>query len=437
MFNTQKLPYSAAGEAAVIAGVLTYPEVIGIAREILRPEDFYSKKNRPVYEAMIELDDNNEAIDIVTVADKLKIKGLFGKIGAVDYFTEIMLQKPLMSSFKKYCTIVRDKALLRALITVSEQNIEACYKDYDSVREVLDHAEQRIFKIAGTKEIAPFKDSPAVITDSIRKIQENVNLQGKLTGLSTGFTALDWLYTLGLQKGNLIILGARPGMGKTSMALNIITHVLLKENGSVAFFSLEMTALEVGNRMIVSHSKTALTQTVKGTIDQSGYQKCADSARKLFNTHLYIDDSGEATMADIRRKCRRLKADKGLDLVVIDHLQLLRATKKTDSRYYEISEISRALKAMAKELDVPVLCLSQLSRGVESRKDHKPLLCDLRESGTIEQDADVVLLLHRESYYDKSVSPHEGELIIAKNRNGNTGSVKLIWQPEYVRFCTG
>lgn len=430
----KELPHNLEAEASVLGGLIVNSEQLMTAEEHLRPEDFFSARNRLIYENMLKMREEGIPIDLVTLTERLANLNLMEKIGGPVYLAELQNAMPMFANFEHYCIIVQDQALIRRLVEASSSIIDDCYGEFENVSDVVERAEEKIFKVAEGQITGDFTSVQDVVNETLDHIEKVREAEGELTGLATGFSELDFK-TSGLQNSDLIYVAARPSMGKTAFALNLAQYAAIHENATVAIFSLEMSRTQLLQRMLCSEGLIDLSKVRKGTLSDEEWQILGDASARLYGTKIWIDDTGGQTLADIRAKTRRMKAEKGLDLVVIDYLQLMSGRGHSENRQNEVSEISRGLKALARELDCPIICLSQLSRAPDGRPDHHPLLADLRESGSIEQDADVVLFLYREYYYDKeNGNPYMAELDVAKQRNGPTGRINLTWRPEYTRF---
>lgn len=433
--NPRELPHNADAEASVIGGLIMNTENLSVADEHLRADDFYDPRNRAIYAAMIAMQKEGKPIDLVTLTEQLNNTDVMKKIGGPGYLAQVVEQVPLMSNFEHYCIIVRDQARLRRLVQTASSILDDCYGEFDNVSDVIEEAEKKIFQVGEDQIVGDFADIHTAIEETVKYIENVQSHQGELTGISTGFSELDFR-TSGLQKSDLIYVAARPSMGKTAFALNIAQNAAVKEGKTVAIFSLEMSRTQLLQRMLCSEGLIDLSKVRMGTLDDEEWEVLVDAATRLYGTNIMIDDTGGQTLQDIRSKTRKLKAQQALDLVVIDYLQLMSGgTRHAENRQNEVSEISRGLKALARELDCPIVCLSQLSRAPDGRPDHHPMLSDLRESGSIEQDADIVMFLYRDYYYDKeNGNPNMAELDIAKQRNGPTGRINLTWRPEFTRF---
>nr|WP_282956995.1 replicative DNA helicase [Keratinibaculum paraultunense] len=427
-------PHSLEAEQSVLGAMLINQEAINTAIEQLAPEDFYKEANKEIFKAMIELYKRNEPVDIITLSEELKRKDILENIGGVTYLTSLSGGVAISSNIKYYCDIVEEKALLRQLIASCDEIMAKSYEASEEVNSIIEQAEKKIFDITQGRHkggFAPIKD---VLLESFSKIEEMAAREGELTGLTTGFIDIDSKLS-GMQKSDLILLAARPSMGKTALGINIATNAAIKANASVAIFSLEMSKEQLAQRMISSISHVNLQNIISGRLKEEEWLKIINGIAPLSQSNIFIDDTAGISLMEIKAKCRKLKIEKGLDLIVIDYLQLMQSEMKHENRQQEISAISRGLKALAKEMDCPVLALSQLSRAPELRSDHRPILSDLRESGAIEQDADVVLFLYRDEYYNEDTDKKNiGEVIIAKHRNGPTGTVELVWKQEFTKF---
>ncbi len=427
-------PHSLEAEQSVLGAMLINQEAINTAVEQLSPEDFYKEANKEIFKAMIELYKRNEPVDIITLSEELKRKDILENVGGVTYLTSLSGGVAISSNIKYYCDIVEEKSILRQLIASCDEIVAKSYEASEEVNSIIEQAEKKIFDITQGRHkggFAPIKD---VLLESFSKIEEMAAREGELTGLTTGFIDIDSKLS-GMQKSDLILLAARPSMGKTALGINIATNAAIKANASVAIFSLEMSKEQLAQRMISSISHVNLQNIISGKLEEEEWLKIINGIAPLSQANIFIDDTAGISLMEIKAKCRRLKIEKGLDLIVIDYLQLMQSEMRHENRQQEISAISRGLKALAKEMDCPVLALSQLSRAPELRSDHRPILSDLRESGAIEQDADVVLFLYRDEYYNEDTDKKNiGEVIIAKHRNGPTGTVELVWKQEFTKF---
>lgn len=432
----RELPYNKEAEQAVIGSILSNAaESAGDAVEILHSDDFYFVAHRMIFGAIIELFNDNTPIDFVTVSNKLAQKDELEAAGGVNYLRDVALGVPTTRHIGYYSNIIRDCSLMRKLIECSSEIANKAYDSSDSPDRVLEQAEQLIFKVASAKETRDILRINDVLYESYQMIVENSQNNSGITGLDTGYWDLNKRCG-GFHGGELILIAGRPGMGKSSFAVNIAEYVSITKNQPVAIFNLEMPKEQIVNRILCSQARVDSSKIRNGTLDPDDWLKISETLHKIEVAPIFIDDTPTITVSQIRAKCRRIKHKYGLSMIVIDYLQLMQSGSKFDNRQNEIAEISRSLKILSKELDVPVIALSQLSRASESRSDKRPMLSDLRESGAIEQDADMVMFLYRESYYSPECdNPHIAECIIAKNRNGETGTFSLGWTGEYTKFA--
>lgn len=429
-------PQSLEAEQAVLGAIILEGESIIKAIEIISPEDFYSERHRKIYQAMLELFDKNEPIDLITLSEHLKDKGEIDEIGGVSYLSNLATVVPTSANIRYHAKLIREKALLRSLIRACTEIVTKVYEEPEDAEEMIDYAERLIFEISEKRTNTNFYPMKDVVKQTFRIIENMYEKKSVVTGISSGFTDLDAL-TSGFQPGDLIIIGGRPGMGKTAFSLNIAQHVGVEIGEPVAFFSLEMSKEQVAMRLLSSMAMVNSSALRKGFISKKDWQRITDAAVKLSEAPIYIDDSSQMSVLEIRAKARRLKMEKGrLGLIIIDYLQLMRSRNNYEVREQEIAEISRSLKAMAKELKVPVIALSQLNRSVEKNSDKRPTLANLRESGAIEQDADVIIFLYRDEVYNKKNPANKGkaEVIVAKQRNGPTDVIYLTFLSDYMRF---
>ena len=428
-------PHDLEAEQAIIGSMLTDRDAVISAVEVLKSDDFYRDDNKLIYEAIFNLYNRAEPIDIITVKSELEAMGKFDQVGGLEYLAELPEKVPTTANASKYIKIVEEKSTLRTLIKTANEIIELGYDPLEDVEDVMEGAEKKIFNIMqekNSKGYSPIKD---VLVESFTKLEELYNRKQHVTGVPSGFLDLDYR-TAGLHGSELILIAARPAMGKTAFALNIATHAAVRANVPVAIFSLEMSKEQLVNRIMCSEAMVDSNKVRTGKLEENDWTKLAESIGPLSEAEIYIDDTPGISITEIRAKCRKLKLEKNIGMVVVDYLQLVQGTgKRQGSREQEISEISRSLKILAKELDVPVIALSQLSRAAEQRPDHRPMLSDLRESGAIEQDADIVMFLYRDEYYNKE-SEKQGiaEVIIAKHRGGSTGTVDLRWLGNFTKF---
>lgn len=429
-------PASIEAEQAVLGAMLLKPDAVTTAAEELSADDFYRETHRLIFEAMMELKERTEPVDLVTLTEQLKKADKLAKIGGIPALSLIANSVPTAANVHYHARIVHEKAQLRSLIAAATEIAGAAYESADEVEDIMDSAEKRILQVSSGKRSKDFVPLQDILLDALEQIDLRYNNKGCITGLPTGFTELDHL-TAGLQKSDLILVAARPSMGKTAFTLNIAAHVVLRAKEPVAFFSLEMSKEQLVQRLLCSEGRIDSQRLRVGELEEKEWGDLIDTANRLSAAPLYIDDTPSITVMELRSKARRLKAEHGLSLIVIDYLQLMqgRTSKSGDNRQQEISEISRSLKALARELDVPVIALSQLSRSVESRQIKRPMLSDLRESGSLEQDADIVMFLYREDYYDpETENKNITEVIIAKHRNGPVDTVDLTFLKQFTKF---
>ena len=436
-------PQNIEAEQSVLGAMLIDKEAIAKATEILSAEDFYREAHRVIFSAMLEIYNKNEAVDMITVTDILRRDNKLEDVGGIAYITSLANVVLTAANVKYHAEIVAEKSVLRQLVKVSTEIAAMGYEANDEVGVLLDTAESRILEISNRKKRADFTPISAVLMDSVQNIEKLLNNKGGLTGIPTGFNDLDKL-TSGLHPSDFIILAARPSMGKTALALNIVQNVALRAHKrvggdprSVAFFSLEMSKEQLVNRMLCAEANIDSQRLRIGEMKEDDWTHLWDACDVMSKAKIYIDDTAGITVMDMRSRARRLKAEHGLDLIVVDYLQLMQGSGKRNTsgdRQQEVSEISRSLKALARELDVPVLALSQLSRGVEARQVKRPMLSDLRESGSLEQDADIVAFLYREDYYNPETENKHTELIIAKHRNGPVDTINLFFHKQFTKF---
>ena len=427
-------PQSIEAEQSVLGSMLIDKEVVPVVMEILKPEDFYRPDHREIYNVIIELFDKAQPIDLITVSERLKLHGKLELVGGLEYLSNIATEVPTTANVRNYSKIVEEKALLRKLIKASSDIVDMGFNASEEVSYILDRAEQSVFDILQKRSSQGFVPIKDVLVDTFNNLEEMYNNKGNITGIPTGFNDLDFK-TSGLHNSDLILIAARPAMGKTAFALNLAQNAAVHSHVPVAVFSLEMSKDQLVNRILCSEAMVDSNRMKTGKLEDNDWQKVAKALAPLSEAPIYIDDTPGISMMEIRAKCRRLKLEKNLGLVIIDYLQLMQGRGKNDNRQQEISEISRSLKILAKEINVPVITLSQLSRATETRADHKPILSDLRESGAIEQDADIVMFIYRDDYYNPDTDkPNVAEIIVAKHRNGSTGSVDLKWRGEFTKF---
>lgn len=428
-------PHNHEAEQSVIGAIFLEPQALITASEILIPEDFYRTAHQKIFQTMLTLSDQGKAIDVVTIAEELSAKKEIEDVGGLAYITELANAVPTAANIAHYAKIVEEKALLRRLIRVATKIVDDGYSGEDEVETLLSEAEKNVLEVAKRKNAGDFKHVKDVLVETFDNIEQLVNRDGDITGIASGFTDLDRM-TAGFQRNDLIIVAARPSVGKTAFALNVAQSIAVKERENVAIFSLEMGAEQLVMRMLCAEGNIDAQVLRTGSLEDPDWEKLMMAMGSLSNAGIFIDDTPGVRINEIRAKCRRLKQEHGLGMVLIDYLQLIQGSGRPgENRQQEVSEISRTLKGLARELQVPVIALSQLSRGVEQRQDKRPMMSDLRESGSIEQDADIVAFLYRDDYYDKeSESKNMIEIIIAKQRNGPTGTVTLAFRKEYNKF---
>ncbi|MFC5543031.1 MAG: replicative DNA helicase [Bacilli bacterium] len=428
-------PHNHEAEQSVLGAIFLDPQALITASEILVPEDFYRIAHQKIFQTMLDLSDKGNAIDVVTVTEELSARKELEDVGGLSYLMELANAVPTAANVSYYAKIVEEKSILRRLIRTATKIVEESFTREDEVEELLSEAEKRIMEVANRKNAGDFKHVKDVLVETYDKIEQLQNRSGDVTGIPTGFTDLDRM-TAGFQRNDLIIVAARPSVGKTAFALNIAQNVAVKARENVAIFSLEMGAEQLVMRMLCAEGNIDAQVLRTGALTAEDWSKLTIAMGTLSNAGIYIDDTPGLRVNEIRAKCRRLAQEKGLGMVVIDYLQLIQGSgRRGENRQQEVSEISRSLKALARELHVPVIALSQLSRGVEQRQDKRPMMSDIRESGSIEQDADIVAFLYRDDYYDKETeNKNMIEIIIAKQRNGPTGTVTLAFKKEFNKF---
>ena len=428
-------PHSVESEQSILGSIFLDKDAIITVAETINPSDFYKEAHKIIYESMLSLNSNNEPIDLITLIEELRKEGHLDNIGGISYLTSLSTIVPTTSNVKYYANIVKEKSVMRQLIKASNEIINLGYDASTDVQERLNKAEKSIFDISQEKSGDDIQPINAVLQDTFDMIEKLCTEKKEVTGITTGFKDLNKKIN-GLQRTDLILLAARPAMGKTAFSLNLVQNAALKGDASVAVFSLEMSKEQLVQRMLSAQSNVELSKIKTGTLGESDWPRIIDGMAVLSEANIFIDDTPGIKISEIRSKCRRLKMEKGLDLILIDYLQLMEGEGKNENRQQEIAKISRSLKILAKELDCPVVALSQLSRSPELRKDHRPILSDLRESGSIEQDADIVMFLYRDEYYhDDSEKKNIGEVIVAKNRHGETGNVELVWFGQVQKFA--
>lgn len=429
------LPHSEEADRSVVGCMMMSRDAIMVAAEILTGEDFYLQMMGVVFDAMVELYNEGKPVDFVTLPEKLKEKDVPPEVSSMEFAKDLFNSVPTSANVKYYANIVNEKAMLRRLIKLNEEIANTCYLSKDSVEDILEDTEKRMFQLLQRRTGGDCVPIRQVVLNALGTIEKASQMKGTVTGVSTGFVDLDYK-TSGLQPSDFILVAARPSMGKTAFVLNMAQHMAFRKEKTVAIFSLEMSKEQLVNRLFSLESKVDSQKIRTGNLEDEDWAKLIEGAGIIGNSHLIIDDTPGISISELRSKCRKFKLEQGLDIIIIDYLQLMSGSGRGgDSRQQEISDISRALKGVARELNVPVVALSQLSRAVEKRDDKRPMLSDLRESGAIEQDADVVMFIYRDDYYNKDTeNKNMAEIIIAKQRNGPIGTVNLVWMPEYTRF---
>lgn len=428
------MPHDLSAEHSVLGAMLMDVRAADQAFEILSADDFYAKSNGLIFGSMKEIHAEGRPIDPVTLSARLKEKNAPDELSGVDFIKELLDSVPTSANIKYYAQIVRDKAVSRNLIKCCEDIAADCYKGNESIESVMERTEREIFNLVRSGKSTDFVPVAEIVISALAKIEEAAKTKGGITGLSTGFTDLD-IMTTGLQKSDFLLVAARPSMGKTAFALSILDYVVCRKDQSAAIFSLEMSKEQLINRLFAMEARIDAQKIRSGNLEDEEWESLMESAELIGASNLIIDDTPGITVTELRSKCRKYKLEHDISLVVIDYIQLMSSGSRAESRQQELSDISRSLKSLARELNIPVIALSQLNRSVETRSDHRPMMSDIRESGAIEQDADVIMFLYRDDYYNPETEERNvAEIIIAKQRNGPTGTVKLTWQPKYTRF---
>ena len=422
-------------EQSVIGSMIMDRDAIMTASEVITSEDFYQSQYGVLFDAMLELYNEGKPVDLVTLQERLREKDVPPEISSLEFVRDLLDAVPTSANVRHYATIVQEKSMLRKLIKVNEDIANTCYLAREKTEDILEETEKKIFDLLQYRSTGDFVPIKQVVLNALDKIEKASKNKGTVTGIPTGFIDLDYK-TSGFQPSDLILIAARPSMGKTAFVLNVAQHMAFKEGKTVAIFSLEMSKEQLVNRLFSLESKVDSQALRTGNLTDEDWAKLIEGAAVVGKSNLIIDDTPGISIAELRSKCRKFKLEHDLGIIIIDYLQLMSGGKHSESRQQEISEISRSLKAVARELNVPVVALSQLSRAVEQRPDHRPMLSDLRESGAIEQDADVVMFLYRDDYYNKDTDKKNiAEVIIAKQRNGPIGTVELVWLPNYTKFA--
>lgn len=431
----RSMPHSIEAEQSVIGSMLIDKTSIAEAMEVLKTEDFYKDAHKVIFASILDLYQKDEGVDIITLTENLKSKDKLEASGGITYLSELSGSVVSTANLQSYIKIVKDKSTLRKLIKSSTKIIEESYNNQDNVEKAIDMAEKSIFDLSNDRNTSDFESMSVVLERGFLEIERLFNNKGETTGVPSGFRALDEK-TSGFQRGDMVLIAARPSMGKTTFALNIAEYAALRSGKSVAIFSLEMSKEQLAYKLLCSEAHVDMLRLRTGNLDDKDWENIAKASGPLAAAKIFIDDTAGMSVMEMRSKCRRLKIEQGIDMIVIDYLQLMTGGKgSSESRQQEVSEISRSIKALAKEMQCPVIALSQLSRAPEARTDHRPMLSDLRESGSIEQDADLVMFLYRDEYYNKETEEKNvGECIIAKQRNGPTGTVKLAWLGQFSKF---
>lgn len=430
-------PHSIEAEQSVVGAMLMDRDAITTASEIVSGADFYQTAYGVIFDSVVELFNEGKPVDLITLQNRLKEKDVPEEISSLEFVRDLVAAVPTSANVKYYADIVAEKALLRRMIKMNEEIANACYLAKEPVEAIMERTEKRVFELVQNRGSGDFVPIKQVVLNALEKIEKASKSKGTVTGIPTGFIDLDYK-TSGLQPSDFILVAARPSMGKTAFVLNIAQHVAFRQNKAVAIFSLEMSKEQLVNRMFSLESYVDAQLLRTGNLKDSDWEKLIEGAGAIGQSKLIIDDTPGISISEMRSKCRKYKMEMGLDMIIIDYLQLMSGSVggRNESRQQEISDISRSLKALARELNVPVISLSQLSRAVEQRPDHRPMLSDLRESGAIEQDADVVMFIYRDDYYHKDTEHvNEAEIIIAKQRNGPIGTVTLTWLPQYTKFA--
>ncbi len=429
------LPHSIEAEQSVVGSMLMDKEAILTASETLVPGDFYGRQYGVMFEAIVELYNEGKPVDMITLRERLREKDVPPEVSSVEFIRDLINAVPTSINIKHYADIVREKSMLRKIIKVNEEIEGLCYLGKEKLEVILGETEKKIFDLLQNRNTGDFVPIKEVVIQTLEKIEMASKTKGNVTGIATGFYDLDYM-TAGLQPSDFILIGARPSMGKTALVLNLAQYIAIRNHVPTAIFSLEMSKEQLMNRMFAMEARVDSQNIRTGDLSDSDWEKLIESAGVIGKSSLIIDDTPGISIGELRSKCRKYKLEHNLSLVIIDYLQLMTGNGRTDSRQQEISEISRSLKALAREIQAPVIALSQVNRACEARPDHRPMMSDLRESGSIEQDADVIMFLYRDEYYNKD-SDKKGiaELIIAKQRNGSIGTVNLAWLPNLTKFA--
>lgn len=430
-------PHSIEAEQSVVGAMLMDKDAITSAAEIICGDDFYQTAYGVIFDSVVELFNEGKPVDLITLQDRLREKDVPEEISSLEFVRDLVAAVPTSANVKYYAEIVAEKAMLRKMIKMNEEIANACYIAKEPVEAIMERTEKKVFELVQNRGSGDYVPIKQVVLNALERIEKASKSKGTVTGIPTGFIDLDYKMS-GLQPSDLILVAARPSMGKTAFVLNIAQHVAFKQNKTVAIFSLEMSKEQLVNRLFSLESYVDAQALRSGNLKDSDWEKLIEGAGTIGRSNLIIDDTPGISISEMRSKCRKYKLEHNLELIIIDYLQLMSGSVggRSESRQQEISDISRSLKSLARELHVPVISLSQLSRAVEQRPDHRPMLSDLRESGAIEQDADVVMFIYRDDYYNKDTEHiNEAEIIIAKQRNGPIGTVVLTWLPQYTKFA--
>lgn len=429
------MPNSLEAEQSVIGSMIMDRDAIVTVMEMLSQEDFYHQQYGLLFQAMIELFNAGQPVDLVTLQNKLRSMNVPAEVSSLEFVRDLLTAIPTSANVKSYAQIVKDKAVLRRLIKITEEIENQCYADTGELEDILADTERNVFGLLQNRSGGDYVPIKEIVLNALEKIELASKTQGNVTGIPTGFVDLDYKMS-GLQPSDFILVAARPSMGKTAFVLNIAQYVAFHENMATAIFSLEMSKEQLVNRLFSLESRVDAQVLRSGNLADTDWEKLIEGAGVIGNSHLIIDDTPGISISELRSKCRKFKLEHDLKLIIIDYLQLMSGSGRPESRQQEISEISRSLKGLARELNVPVIALSQLSRAVEQRPEHRPMLSDLRESGAIEQDADVVMFIYRDDYYNKDTDlKNIAEISIAKQRNGPIGTINLVWLPQYTKFA--
>ena len=431
------MPHSVEAEQSVVGAMLMDKDAITTASEIISGNDFYQSAYGIIFDSMVELFNESKPVDLITLQERLKEKDVPAEVASLEFVKDLVTAVPTSANVKYYAQIVADKSMMRKLIKLNEEIANTCYAGKESLEAVLEKTEKAVFDLLQKRNTGEYVPIKQVVLNALDRIEKASKNKGTVTGIPTGFIDLDYKLS-GLQPSDLVLVAARPSMGKTAFVLNIAQYMAFKKDKGVAIFSLEMSKEQLVNRLFSLESQVDAQALRTGNMKDSDWEKLIEGAGIIGKSNLIIDDTPGISVSELRSKCRKYKLEHGLDIVIIDYLQLMTGSvgKNSESRQQEISEISRSLKGLARELNVPVVALSQLSRAVESRPDKRPMLSDLRESGAIEQDADVVMFIYRDEYYNKeSEFKKQAEISIAKQRNGPVGTVNLAWLGEYTKFA--